>query len=193
MNVIDYTEKNDIELLDLALVNPNDYQYLMKRYEKKLLLYIQRIIYVGKEDAEDVLQEVFIKVYKNLNGFNRKYQFSSWIYRITHNEAISFIRSRRIEKENVHNNIEEQVFENLASEVDLESEFARNMDKEHVHRILDMLDDKYKDVLILKYIEEMDYNEIADVLKISSGTVGSLINRGKEKFKLLMKQNGINK
>jgi RNA polymerase sigma-70 factor (ECF subfamily) len=64
---------------------------LIARFDKKLLRYISRFVFDINE-AEDILQNVFIKTYSNLNGFNFQYKFSSWIYRIAHNEVVNYIR-----------------------------------------------------------------------------------------------------
>lgn len=185
-----YIEKlSDYELVLEVLADLDKYQYIIERYSARLIAYIQRVIYVNKEDAEDILQEVFIKTYKNLNLYNPKYKFSSWIYRITHNEAISFLRLGHNKIIKVSNEFEKDVFSELVSEVDVEAEYIRRATSENVHKILSKLDRKYSDVLVLRFMEEMDYNEISDTLHISTGTVGSLINRAKVKFKELIENN----
>jgi len=65
---------------------------VVEKYEQKLMKYILRITSVDKEDAENILQEVFIKAYRNINSYNAKYSFSSWIYRIAHNHSLDFYR-----------------------------------------------------------------------------------------------------
>ncbi len=184
MNKIEQNQE-DKKFVSLALQDSGNYDYIIKKYEQRLLNYIQKLIFVNREDAEDILQEVFIKAYINLNSYNSKYNFSGWIYRIAHNEAISFIRKRKNEIMHVVN-IQEEVFNTIASEVDLEKDLQKFCTKKNVHRVLDKLDKKYKDVLVLRYIEEMNYEEISDVLHKSPGTVASLINRGKAEFKKLI-------
>ncbi len=85
-------DKTDIELVRLTLTNQENFLYLVNRYDKKLLKFIQRISGLRLEDAEDLLQEVFIKVYQNLNDFDQDLKFSSWIYRIARNQAICYYR-----------------------------------------------------------------------------------------------------
>ena len=179
--------KTDYEIVLQTLENVDDYKYLIERYEKKLFIYIQRILYVNKEDTEDILQEVFIKAYRNLNSYDPKYNFSSWIYRITHNEAISFLRANKKRQLDISNDMENNIFDTIASDIDIEKEAIKDWDSKRVHEVLAKLDSKYREVLVLKYIEEKDYNEISDILQIPSGTVGSLINRAKDKFKKLIK------
>lgn len=177
----------DANLVASTLQDPDKYELLIKKYELRLLRYIQKLILVNKEDAEDILQEAFIKAYKNLNGYNPKFSFSSWIYRIAHNEAISFTRQKN-NKLKAAMSVEEDVFNTIASEVDLEGDILQYCTKKRVYRVLNQLDKKYREVLVLKYIEEMDYSEISDVLHKSSGTVASLISRGKIKFQELIEK-----
>lgn len=188
-------EINDNELVLKVFEDPNNFKYIIQKYEHKLSQYIQRILYVNKEDIEDILQEVFINVYKNLNAYNPNYKFSSWIYRITHNECINFLRRNKNLKQintNIRiNNENDEIFDlldNIASDIDLEKEIIKNHEKDIVHKILLELDEKYRAVLVLKYLEEKDYTEISDILKIPIGTVGSLINRAKKNFIKILKE-----
>ncbi|HBB64599.1 MAG: ECF subfamily RNA polymerase sigma factor, RNA polymerase sigma-70 factor, ECF subfamily [candidate division WS6 bacterium GW2011_GWC1_33_20] len=179
----------DSQIVEMVLSDVNAYKYIIERYESKLLRYIQRVLYISKEDAEDILQEVFIKAYRNIKGYDKGYSFSSWIYRIAHNEAISFLRKKKI---TVTNTEKAEIFDKIASDEDIERDFLKDLKGREVRDILSKLETKYREVLVLRYFEEMGYNEISDVLHISSGTVASLINRGKEKFKILVQNYGKN-
>ena len=183
---IEYT---DIEIVEMTLKDLNSYKYIIDRYESKLLRYIQRVIFVSKEDAEDILQEVFIKAYRNLNGYDSKYSFSSWIYRIAHNEAISFLRKK---KKVIEGNGDIEIFERISSGEDIEDDFISELKRKEVRGLLSKLDPKYREVLILRYFEDMEYNEISDILHTSIGNVSSLINRGKSRFKMLIERYGKN-
>lgn len=179
----------DSQVAQRVATDINAYKYLIDRYESKLLRYIQRILYIPKEDAEDILQEVFLKAYRNINGYDPKYKFSNWIYRIAHNEAVSFLRKKKIVTES---NEDEEIFDTIPSDINIEDEFVNELKRKEVKELLSKLDTKYREVLILRFFEEMEYNEIAEVLHISSGTVASLISRGKEKFKMLVQRYGRN-
>lgn len=187
MERMDQNLINDNDLVLMALAKNEDFRYIIERYEQKLFRYIQRTLFVNKEDTEDILQEVFIKVYKNLNSFKTKFKFSSWIYGITYHECVNHLRKFKQEKLSIDLKIEQEIFNELKSDIDLESEVMVEETSQSVQGILSKLEEKYKTVLVLKYIEEKDYNEIADILKTSTGNVGSLINRAKNKFKELIK------
>lgn len=177
------SEKSDNELVFMTLENQSFFLYLMKRYEQKLLRYILRISNIQKEEAEDILQDVFIKVYKNLNGFDSDLKFSSWIYRITHNEVISNFRKNKARPHGHAIAIDDELINKLRSEIDIEQEIDRQYLKENIDRILNKMDIKYREVLVLKFLEEKDYQEISDILKKPMGTIATLINRAKNNFK----------
>jgi len=179
-------ESTDQQLVEHTLADIDQYKYLVERYEKKLLSYIKSILYVNNEDAEDILQEVFIKAYRNLNSYNPEYKFSSWIYRITHNESVSFLRKNKNQMKNIPNSSEKNIFDTIPSNIDLEKEVFKESERDSVVLLVKKLDSKYRDVLYLKYIDQKDYNEISEILHIPSGTVGSLISRAKIKLKKLI-------
>src|SRR5689334_1965824 len=85
----------DEQVVRRALEDPEEFGLLVERYEDKLSRYLGRLGLSGKEDREDVLQNAFIKAYRNLNAFDPELSFSSWMYRIAHNEAMSWFRARQ--------------------------------------------------------------------------------------------------
>lgn len=174
-------ETTDRELVDLTLEDSANFVHLMKRYEGKLLRYIHRITSVPHEEAEDILQDVFIKAYQNLHGFDRKLSFSSWIYRIAHNHVISTFRKKKARPQQV--DIEEKTLMNFASDLDIIRDVDRALQAEQLRKALASMDVKYREVLVLKFLEEKSYDEIADILKKPKGTVGTLINRAKKQCK----------
>ncbi len=178
-----YRKKTDNELVELTLENQSYFLYLIEKYENKLLNYILRISNVSYEEAEDILQDSFIKIYTNLNDFDFNLKFSSWAYRIVHNQVINNYRKiqARPQLSNLPD-IDDNMLNNLASDLNLEKEIDFKFLKKNINKILDKMDIKYKEILILKFLEEKNYNEISDILKKSSGTVASLINRAKKNF-----------
>lgn len=176
-------KQTDQQLVELALRNPQGFRFLMQRYEKPLFFYIRRISSFSVEEAEDVLQEVFIKVYKNLNGYDSKLKFSSWIYRITHNEVISKFRKVKVRPKQISFDVEDSLLNVLAADFDIEYDIDINIFAQKISQLLFELDDKYREVIILRYFEQKDYSEISDILKKPAGSVASLLNRAKKKLK----------
>lgn len=176
-------EMSDEELVIATLENPDVYGFLVERYEEKLTRYILRISGGSKEDVEDTLQDVFISAYKNLNAFDQDLKFSSWIYRISHNKVISHFRKITARPKTVTYEGDNQLLNILASNEDLAKELERKYTAEEVRSLLGEMDERYKEVLILKFLEEKDYKEISDILEKPMGTVATLINRAKKQFK----------
>lgn len=155
----------------------------MERYEAKLGRYIARLGVHNPDDQLDVLQEVFLKVYRNLNGFDPKLKFSSWIYRIAHNEAISWYRKKNVRPEGHLVGDSEEIIGFLASSTDgADVQFDEQLNAGVVNTALLSLDKKYCEVLLLRFFEHKEYEEISDILKIPIGSVGTLIHRGKKQL-----------
>ena len=156
---------------------------LVKRYEAKMKRYARKFLNIT-EDIEDVVQEIFIKVYQNIKSFNPEKKFSSWLYRIAHNEFINALKKHKRRK----------VFSFFELDILLPYSVAENddtgIDKERIRqaidKCLDKLEIKYREPIILYYLEELSYKEIADILHIPISTVGIRLKRGRKKLKKLM-------
>jgi len=173
------SEKTDNELVAMSLENQENFLYLVQRYEKKLLSYIIRISGVKYEDAEDVLQDAFVSMFLKLNSFDNGLKFSSWAYRVVRNQTISEFRKRKVRPLQY---FEENDLVRLVDSIATDDSFDKKLLKDEIKVILSQMDKKYREVLVLKFLEEKDYNEISDILKKPVGTVGTLVNRAKKKF-----------
>ena len=172
---------DDTEMVRLALTEQAFFAHIIHRYEAKLERYIRRLGVHDVEDRADVLQEIFIKVYKNLNAFDQGLPFSSWIYRIAHNEAISWYRKRNVRPEGHLVLDSDDVFLFLSNKEDTSEEvFDKSINAEVLAEALEKIDEKYRDVLLLRYFEHKEYGEISDILQIPVGSVGTLLHRGKK-------------
>jgi len=163
--------------------NPERYSEIIDRYRGKLFAYLYCLV-GQKDETEDLLQNVFIKVYKNLSRFDQSRKFSSWIYRIAHNEAVNHIKRKYLKKfvswEDIvttKDQLDLSSLEDNASE-----EWIKNERIKEVHDIVDKLPVKYKQVLILRYFSGKSYGEMAEIIGKPVNTVGTLINRAKEKL-----------
>ena len=172
----------DFQLVELAKKNPDMFSGIVERYWSKLFGYVRKTSYFLSEDIEDILQEVFIKVYKNLNGYDDAYKFSTWIYQITHNTVIDAIRKKHARPQSI--NLEnEEILDFFAGSVDMEKSVLARQDFQEIKKIIENLPKKYREVMTLKFLEEKSYEEIMDIVKKPKGTVASLINRGKKMIK----------
>ncbi len=178
----EYQSKSDEELVSLTLADQEVFLYLMQRYESKLLRYVNRTFSTRKEDAEDIVQESFINAYRYLNSFDQHLKFSSWLYRIAHNAAVSYFRKAKARPQLVDSEDSELMLERIASDYDLQDEVHSKLTGEKVRAVLEHLDPKYREVLILRYLENKEYQEISDILRKPIGTIGTLLNRAKKQF-----------
>jgi len=175
--------KTDEEIVALSLADQEYFLHIIKRYKLKLYRYVLRISNIDPEEAEDILQEVFMKVYQNLNDFDDSLKFSSWIYRITHNQVISNFRKITARPQKASVDLDDDIVKNIASELNLVQDLDAKILQASISKVLEKMDAKYREVLILKFLEEKSYNEISDIIKKPTGTVGSMMNRAKKEFK----------
>lgn len=176
-------EFSDSEIISLTLEESDNFAYIIDRYEKKLFRYIMRLWDFSFPDAEDILQDVFIKAYTHINEYDLSLSFSSWIYRIAHNTTIDAFRKKSTK---ITICLDDEEYEwlraVLQSDENVHFSLMEKDMKETVQNSLSTLSDEQREVIILKYIEWRDYSEISDILRIPMGTVGTLIHRGKKQL-----------
>ncbi len=182
------TLKTDQELVQESLVDSHAFAGLVAKYEAPLRRYMKRLGINSPEDADDVLQEAFIKAYVNLNDYDHSLPFGAWMYRITHNETISHFRKQRVRPRTVETEEDLAIFENIADGSDIPAEIDREILKVAVHKSLAGIAEQYRNVLVLRFLEEKSYDEIAEILQIPSGTVATYISRGKRELKDTLKK-----
>lgn len=148
---------------------------LLNRYNKKILNYSRR--FIKGDDSFDVVQEVFIKAYVNIRQFDAERRFSPWLYRIAHNELINAVKKRAKEPLNFFD--PDTIFPHPTAKETAEDKANKAETKKIVEECLDKINYKYREPLVLYYLEEMDYGEISDILRIPVSTVGVRISRGR--------------
>lgn len=149
---------------------------LMQRYEPKLIRYARKFL-IHAEDAEDQVQSVFLKAYTNIHSFDASRHFSSWLYRIAHNEFINYIAKRQRQPFSFFDS--DTVFPHLFAKETADSGVREEEIRNSLDACLGKLDAKYREVLVLYFYEELSYAEIADVLRIPTSTVGVRLARAK--------------
>ncbi len=158
---------------------------LVRRYEQKLLRYGRRFL-SGREDIEDIVQEVFLRAYENLRSFDKSRRFSPWIYRIAHNAFVNEMRRATRHPTTV---FDADVLIPHRTQESPEDDHDRAEMREFLRKGLDKLDQKYREPLILYYFEELSYASISDVLHIPVSTVGVRINRGRTALRKILSTN----
>lgn len=147
------------------------YREIILRYQKKLLRYANYLL-SDSYQAADIVQESFIKAYINLNSFNLNKKFSSWIYRIVHNQAMDYFKKNKIQY-----SLESHF--DLDSGINLEDNLIKKELEKNTRQCLSQIPLLYKEPLSLYFLEEKNYEEISDILKIPISTVGTRISRAK--------------
>ncbi|MCA9327398.1 RNA polymerase sigma factor [Candidatus Saccharibacteria bacterium] len=160
------------------------YAELMHRYEQKLLRYVVYLLH-DEAAAADVVQDTFIKAYQNLRSYKPEYKFSSWIYRIAHNETMNAVR-----KNKHHSDADISTLPELAYDPHLAERIDRGFLKKDVRQCLEALEPKYREVVQLVYFEQMKYDEASDVLHVPTSTVGVWLKRAKDKLRVICSQKG---
>jgi RNA polymerase sigma-70 factor (ECF subfamily) len=152
---------------------------LVERYEEKLLRYGRKFL-ARQEDMEDIVQDVFLSAYQNIQSFDHTLSFSPWIYRIAHNAYVNALRKHErgpllIDFDTL---ISHPAYEDPA-----ENEREQRDMRADIERGLEFVRPKYREVLALHYFEDLAYKDIAEVLGVPVGTVGIRLKRAKEALK----------
>lgn len=185
--MLDCSKNSEIDIIwKINSWDIDAYFCIVEKYKDVLMRYITRITDVSQDEAENILQETFIKAYQNINSYKKSYSFSNWLYSIAHNLIIDTHRKNE-KKETVSLETDDEEYKSLieilASDINIQKDITSKELSEKIRKILSKIEPKYKEILILKFLEEKDYNEISDILKIPSGSVATLIHRAKAAFK----------
>jgi RNA polymerase sigma-70 factor (ECF subfamily) len=188
MTVIKSDSYSDSEVVTLVLQGDNDmYAQIVERYESKLLRYANFLI-KDYDMASDLVQDTFIKAYIGLNGFRLDKSFSSWIYRILHNEAMNLIkRNKKVPNFTDQGMTGDEIFVKFTTDKTID----KNILKENVAKCIGRISIKYQEVLVLYYFDQLKYDEISDILHIPASTVGVRIKRAKDELKKICQSEGV--
>lgn len=170
-------EKTDEEIaLSVQKGEKTVFGVLVERYEAKMLRYAKKFLF-GYEEAEDIVQEVFIKAYVNIQSFDSHRRFSPWLYRVAHNEFINAIKKKGREPLSFFD--PDTLFPHPLSKDRPEQEVNDKELKQMLDRCLNQLDPKYREPLILYFFEDLNYDQISEIMHIPVSTVGVRLKRGK--------------
>ncbi|KAA6317847.1 ECF RNA polymerase sigma factor SigW [termite gut metagenome] len=159
------------------------FSLFLDRYSRSLYLFTLQII-SSPLDAEELVQDVFMKAFRNLSGYRSECSFSTWLYRIAYNTAISAVRKKKQKffymEENISDNVPDDKSDELFYSTDNEEEL------EKLVRTLDLLEAEEKAVITLFYYEEKPITEIAEILKLSPANVKVKLHRIRKKLYILI-------
>ena len=159
---------------------------LVTRYEAKLARYGTKFL-SNKEDITDLVQDVFLKAYQNMQSFDSSLKFSPWIYRIAHNEFVTALRKRS------RRPVMFVDFDTFLAHPVYDDPSEKEREQKEIKAVLEKgieeLTPKYREVLVLYYLENLSYQEVADVLHVPVATVGIRLKRAREKLKSIYMTN----
>ena len=155
---------------------------ITSRYELKLKRYARRFLSL-KEDVDDLVQDVFIKAYTNIQSFDPSLRFSPWIYRIAHNTFVNELKRKQRVGFGVFD--ADIVLPFLPAKETSDADTLNEELKVEMEKVIDKLSPKYREVVVLHYYEELSYAEISDVLRISVSSVGVRMTRARQKLREL--------
>ena len=171
----------------------NAFEGLVKEYEKNVYNLARRMT-GDPEDAADMAQDAFIKAYSSLSSFRGDSKFSVWLFRIVSNLCLDFLRSRK-RRPTVSLSVENDEGEDMEFEIADESQspetlLEQKLTREAVRRGLDSLPPEQRQILLLREIQGLSYEEIAQVLALESGTVKSRIFRARKRLSAFLLRDG---
>lgn len=158
---------NDEQLLELIQLNKDSgFRILMQMYQEQVYWHIRRMV-TYHEDADDVVQNTFIKVYRAIDRFKGDSKIYTWIYRIATNESLTFLKKRSSRKVTSMDKEEDSAIYQLKADEHFDGNHAELV----LHQAILTLPEKQKTVFNLRYFEEMSYNEMSEVLETSVGAL----------------------
>lgn len=182
-DLIERFQKGDLYAFDL----------IVKRYKDQLLNFVYRFV-GSQEEAEDIVQETFLRVYRKRKAYKRIAKFSTWIYTIAGNLSRTELRRRKRRKlfSVTDMGYEDRDYEIADEEYNPENYVEGVIQEEIIHKEINNLSPKFREVIILRDVQELSYEEISKIIRVPIGTVKSRVNRGRlrlqGRLKYLMKK-----
>jgi len=177
-----YPEDENILNLIISLDKRNEgFRYLVAKYKEKLYWHVRRMV-ENHEDADDVLQNTFLKVVKNIEGFQRQSSLFTWLYRIATNESINFLNAK---KNRYHESTDVSALQNVASYESVNETIVL----QSLASAIKTLPDKQKLVFNLRYYDELPYQDIADITDTSVGALKASYHLAVKKIEEHLKKN----
>ena len=177
-----------IEQLINVQTREKAFRELISLYKERLYWHVRKIV-ISHDDTDDVLQNTFIKIYKNIGKFKQESKLFSWMYRIATNEAITFINKRNKERKVDISEVQEHLVSNLESDI----YFSGEEIQEILQKAIASLPQKQQLVFNMKYFDNIKYTQISEILGTSVGALkASYFHAVKKIESYIKKQNKLN-
>jgi len=179
-----YSDKELVKKFKNDKDKNESFTLILNKYKEKVYWHIRKLLLIH-EDTDDVTQNTFIKIYKNLNNFRNESELYTWIYRIATNEAITFLRQKK--KRGIFSNIDSEklIIQNLKSDEYFEGDELQLK----LQKILTQLPEKQRLVFNMKYYDDMKYEQISKILKTSVGALKASYHHAIKKIEKYLKNN----
>ena len=176
MSDILHTQKDEDIAKAVQCGDADAFTELVRRYQQPLFRFAHSLLR-DYHSAQDVVQNAFLKGFINIKSFDVQRSFSSWIYRIVRNEAISLLRKqKRTVAIPAHLDVHDE-------SVHIERDIERQFTAAHIHACIQEMPILYAEPMVLYFLEEKSYEEISDILRIPISTVGTRLRRAKQLLK----------
>ena len=180
---MDLNEKELIASLKSEASREQAFQLLVKTYQQRLYWHIRKIV-MNHDDTDDILQNVFIKVWKNIRGFREDSSLFTWLFRIATNESLSHLqKQRRHSVVSIH-----EMSDYLADSLESDAYFEGDEIQKKFQLAILQLPNKQRIVFNMKYFDEMKYEEISEVLKTSVGALKASYHFAVKKIEEFLKE-----
>ena len=177
------TNINTIENLLTEKKYPEAFNLIVEQYKKRLYWHIRKIVIIH-DDADDVLQNTFIKVWRYLEKFNQNSKIYTWLFRIATNEAVTFINNKKKKREDSYENYEHYLSNTLENDEYFEGDKAQLI----LQKAILTLPEKQRIVFNMRYFDEMKYDEISEITETSAGALKSSYHHAVKKIEEYIKQ-----
>lgn len=159
------------------------FRKLVDKYQTPLYYHVVKMV-KDREQVEDLIQEAFVKAFDNLKSYNTSYAFSTWLYRITTNHTIDYLRKKKLQTMSINEPVKTRDGEMNVQLPDADAGADRSIIRKQRQKIIrDAIHDlpeKYRQVIEMRHLEELSYQEISDALDLPLGTVKAHIFRARE-------------
>ncbi|MEO8885075.1 MAG: sigma-70 family RNA polymerase sigma factor [Mucilaginibacter sp.] len=175
--------KNDFHLVVRAREGDQKaYADLMQRYKDSIYFMVLKMVN-NKEDAMDLTVETFAKAFEKLEKYQPEYAFSTWLFRVATNNCIDFIRKKKLNTTSIHGMMDddgdEQPLQIKSDGLNPEETSIKKQQTEELKQLIDSLPPRYRNLIVLRYFDELSYEEIAQQLDLPLGTVKAQLFRGR--------------
>jgi RNA polymerase sigma-70 factor, ECF subfamily len=171
----------------------SSFEELMKKYNKKIFGFIYRMVR-DEEVAIELTQDFFIKIFSVISKYNFEYKFSTWAYRICYNLVIDYVRKNQAQVDSLDDEAvtQKQLMEsdNYISEDGFEYLVKEELNQ-YIWNVVDCIPLKYRELILLRYLQGLKYDEIAQVTSLPVGTVKNRIFKAKEILRLEIEKDGM--